>query len=912
MPITQIIRMKLHLGLALLAVGLLTAALLLSLHQQAEAQGSPLHPTFPFLDENGENVLDSGKPVSTMQTCGSCHDTTFIAQHSFHADVGLSELTQPGTVQGGEAWDTSPGYFGRWDPLLYRYLSPQGDPRVDLTTAEWIQIFGSRHAGGGPAVYGQDGKPLTDTPDASGQLEDSIVDPKTGELVPWDWKVSGVVEMNCFLCHFSNPNNQARIDTLAAGDFQWANTATLLGTGLVDQVDGQWQWNKDAFDQEGKLKEDLLTVQDPANENCGQCHGVVQTDTQKPLVLETGDLRQWSTATTGQVFSPQRLSDTGVNLADKDSLTRSWDVHAERMVKCTDCHYSLNNPIYYQEPSDKRPDYLTFDPRRIDFGEYLYRPDHQFAKGESAQNSLASELDNSGRRCEDCHDAKNTHDWLPYTETHLSALSCETCHIPQIYAPAREYDDWTVLKPGDLPRSAERGVQTSTNLAELTLISGYQPVLLPRQNADGSVSLAPQNLITSWYWVYGSPERPVHLADLHAAWFDGDHYRAEVLAAFDKNSDGKLDSSELMIDSQAKESLIATNLAALGLDNPHITGEVRPYSINHDVANGDWAIKDCKVCHSDSSRLDQTMLLADQVPYGVKPTLVKGTGLATGGKLVINDKGQLYYQPQLKAEGVDLYIFGHSRVRWVDWLGALLFVGVLGAIGVHSSLRYFMSRRRVPQDPELKRMYMYSVYERQWHWLQTAAILLLIFTGLIIHDPDVFGMFKFPYVVQTHNVLAIILLINAFLAAFYHFVSGEIRQYLPRPYGFFDQAFEQAKYYLHGIFSGSRHPFEKTRDRKMNPLQQMTYLAILNVLLPLQIITGILMWGAQRWPDVADRLGGLGTLAPFHTLIAWLFASFIVAHIYLTTTEHTPLTGIKSMITGWSDLEAHPALSREE
>ena len=70
---------------------------------------------------------------------------------------------------------------------------------------------------------------------------------------------------------------------------------------------------------------------------------------------------------------------------------------------------------------------------------------------------------------------------------------------------------------------------------------------------------------------------------------------------------------------------------------------------------------------------------------------------------------------------------------------------------------------------------------------------------------------------------------------------------------------------------------------------------------------GLLMWGAQTWPDEAERLGGLTVLAPFHTLIAWSFAAFIVMHVYLTTTERTPVTGIKSMITGWSELEVHEA-----
>jgi thiosulfate reductase cytochrome b subunit len=178
-------------------------------------------------------------------------------------------------------------------------------------------------------------------------------------------------------------------------------------------------------------------------------------------------------------------------------------------------------------------------------------------------------------------------------------------------------------------------------------------------------------------------------------------------------------------------------------------------------------------------------------------------------------------------------------------------------------------------------------------------------TGLIIHEPDKFGIFSFSYVVQVHNVLAAILVINAVLSLFYHLASGEIRQFIPRPRGFFDQMFEQARYYLAGIFRGDPHPFEKTRRRKLNPLQQITYLAILNILLPLQILTGVLMWGAQRWPEIVGQLGGLPLLAPIHTLVSWLFATFIVAHVYLTTTGPTPLAGIRAMIMGWDEVEPY-------
>ena len=200
---------------------------------------------------------------------------------------------------------------------------------------------------------------------------------------------------------------------------------------------------------------------------------------------------------------------------------------------------------------------------------------------------------------------------------------------------------------------------------------------------------------------------------------------------------------------------------------------------------------------------------------------------------------------------------------------------------------------------------MYDAYERLWHWLQASAILMLLFTGLIIHKPQFFGMFSFSYVVGVHNVLGFILLINAALALFYNLASGEIRQYLPEPRDFFARSFAQAMYYSRGIFAGKPHPLEKTKAHKLNPLQQITYLGILNVLLPVQVITGVLIWGLQEWPAIAEQLGGFQILALVHTLAAWAFAAFIVMHVYLTTTGHTPTAGIQSMIGGYDEVEEH-------
>jgi len=899
-------RLKFTLGVLVLSiglVGLLTwSSQVVSAKSSARMnmQISPLHPTFPFLDEDGTNVLDSGKPLSTMETCGACHDAEFIHEHSFHADVGLKDFTEPGDVPEGRSWDTSPGYFGKWNPLTYRYLSPVGDERIDLSTAEWLQTLGSRHTGGGPGVFSREGELLTELDPTEGNPETNVVDPKSGELVPWDWFESGMVEMNCFLCHTPSPNNDARIQALMDGEFQWASTAALLGTGIVDQQGGKFQWNADAFNADGELSKEFVEIQDPTNDNCGQCHGLVHDDLEDPIVT-TGCLPdRWMTVTSGQIISPQRLSDSGLNLADKEDLTRSWDIHAERLLLCTDCHYSLNNPVYYQETEESRPEHLLFDPRRLEIGEYLYQPLHQFARGQSAESSVAPELKNTMRRCESCHSVESPHDWLPYLERHLTVLRCESCHIPEMYSPSVQQFDWTVLYPDDEPGKICRGVEGEYVTTD-TLITGFEPVLLQRENVDGNRQLSPYNMITSWYWIYGDPPRPVRIDDLREVWFDGNDYHAEVLAVFDVDGNGALDSKELVIDNAEKESLITGRLIGLGLENPRIIGEIQPYSINHTVTNGDWVTKDCKACHSDDSRVTQPFLLASYMPGNEVPEFVQDSNTVFSGELYTTDDGELYYKPISGEDG--LYVLGHDNVVTVDLIGGFIFLGVLVGIFVHGGLRVIIALRHPHKEHETTDVYMYSLYERLWHWLQTFVILILLFTGLIIHKPDTFGIFSFRYLVPLHNVMAVILAVNAVLALFYHLASGEIKQYIPRPRGFFDLAITQAIFYLRGIFKGEGHPYEKTPQKKLNPLQQATYFGLLNVFLPLIGLTGILMWGAQRWPALTAKVGGLTYIAPIHTLIAWFFASFIVMHVYLTTTGYKPLTAIRAMMMGWEEVE---------
>lgn len=427
----------------------------------APAAPKPLHPAVALLDAAGQPVVRSGGPVSTARTCGTCHDTGYIAAHSYHSSAGADRPYEPGEAPSGRPWDIGAGLFGRWDALGH---GPAG-PVVDLKT--WLATTGARHVGGGPA-------------EALG------------------------VEMDCFLCHMPKPDLGARNRELREGRYRWAATATLSSTGVAIRTDRGWAWDPKAFDPEGRLTDAFPRPRPSTAANCGLCHGTVHEGT-APFA-QTPGRGGWSTETKGQVFSAQRLRDSGLNLAGKDSLTRPFDVHAERLLGCADCHTTANNPAQFAAVAKAAPRHLTFEPRRLSPGEYLARPDHNFAKGHAAQGTVARALEGSMRRCEQCHDAGPTHAWLPYPARHFQALNCEACHVPRVYVPAREQTDWTLVAPDGSAQVAYRGAEGDPASVS-TLLHGFQPALLPREELDGSTRLTPHNLATTWYWVAGERRR---------------------------------------------------------------------------------------------------------------------------------------------------------------------------------------------------------------------------------------------------------------------------------------------------------------------------------------------------------------------------------------------------------------------
>jgi PAS domain S-box-containing protein len=58
---------------------------------------------------------------------------------------------------------------------------------------------------------------------------------------------------------------------------------------------------------------------------------------------------------------------------------------------------------------------------------------------------------------------------------------------------------------------------------------------------------------------------------------------------------------------------------------------------------------------------------------------------------------------------------------------------------------------------------------------------------------------------------------------------------------------------------------------------------------------------------MAFELDGLDIVAAIHTMGAFFLMVFVIAHIYLTTTGHKPMSSIKAMVTGWEEMDEKEA-----
>ncbi|AOV97033.1 thiosulfate reductase cytochrome B subunit [Edwardsiella hoshinae] len=226
---------------------------------------------------------------------------------------------------------------------------------------------------------------------------------------------------------------------------------------------------------------------------------------------------------------------------------------------------------------------------------------------------------------------------------------------------------------------------------------------------------------------------------------------------------------------------------------------------------------------------------------------------------------------------------------WPQWLvaAALLLAALLVGLALHAALRYALAPRVA--NGESQRLYLYSLAVRTWHWSNALLFVLLLLSGLGGH----FNLGPLGLWVSVHTLCGYALIVAWLGYLLINLLTGNGRHYRVHWRGVWTRCRRQARYYLVGIMRGEAHPFAADAQSKFNPLQQLAYLAIMYVLLPLLIVSGLLCLYPQS-------LAGNGPLMlRLHLLLALVALCFLCAHIYLCTLGDTPGQIFRSMLDGY-------------
>ena len=206
----------------------------------------------------------------------------------------------------------------------------------------------------------------------------------------------------------------------------------------------------------------------------------------------------------------------------------------------------------------------------------------------------------------------------------------------------------------------------------------------------------------------------------------------------------------------------------------------------------------------------------------------------------------------------------------------------------------------------MKKVYLHPLPIRIWHWVNALAFIILIVTGAQVRFGNVMHLFSFETAVTIHSLTGFILVGNYFIWLVYYLLTGNIKIYIPplnHPVEFAKKAIVQAKFYGGGIMVGSHNPHHSTFDHKFNPMQQVSYLMIMVLLIPLQLITGLLLWDPKLFSPVINLVGGIQVIDIVHVLLWIFFSAFIIVHFYLATLGHTTWAHIIAMFTGFEEEE---------
>ncbi len=206
----------------------------------------------------------------------------------------------------------------------------------------------------------------------------------------------------------------------------------------------------------------------------------------------------------------------------------------------------------------------------------------------------------------------------------------------------------------------------------------------------------------------------------------------------------------------------------------------------------------------------------------------------------------------------------------------------------------------------MKRTYLHPLPLRIWHWLNALLVVVLLITGAQLRIPGIASLRPNDPALMVHKYAGWAMAVSFVIWLVYGLVSDHLRRHYVMRRRDLKGVFSQARFYLFSIFRGEESPFLPSPEEKFNPLQKLAYGTIMGLLTPVLVVTGLLYSDILFFRKYILLWDIVGVLDAIHVIGTYVFALYLVVHVYMATLGRTAFSHIKAMIMGYEEEPGEP------
>ncbi len=211
----------------------------------------------------------------------------------------------------------------------------------------------------------------------------------------------------------------------------------------------------------------------------------------------------------------------------------------------------------------------------------------------------------------------------------------------------------------------------------------------------------------------------------------------------------------------------------------------------------------------------------------------------------------------------------------------------------------------------MRRVYLHPLPLRIWHWVNALLVILLLATGIQFRVPGIASLWPHNPSLGLHKWAGIAMTASWLFWLIYGLATGHVvRHYALRRQDLVGIP-GLMRFYLLSIFRGEKSPFRPSPEAKYHALQRLAYGSVMGIFTPITVVTGLFFVSGFRIGGELLPFDTIKTIDALHVAGLYVFALFLVTHVYMATTGPTVFSHVRAMITGYEEEQDEPVGQEE-